>query len=135
MVGGCQFFYKFSGDDSKSTMKHVSLALAQMGEASTMDFMNVCHFPLSLTGTTFAWFTSLSACSISSWAQLEEKFHEHLYNGVHETRLSHLTSVHQGRDESILDFVKHFTDIKNRRFHLAILEQRFNRFSFQWLAL
>jgi hypothetical protein len=34
-------FYKFSGDDNKSTMEHVSLFLAQMGEANTMDFMNV----------------------------------------------------------------------------------------------
>jgi hypothetical protein len=33
--------YKFSGDDNKSTMEHVSLFLAQMGEANTMDFMNV----------------------------------------------------------------------------------------------
>ena len=61
-------FYKFSGDDNKSTMEHVSLLFAQMGEASTMDFMNVQHFPLSLTGTAFAWFTSLPACTIGSWA-------------------------------------------------------------------
>jgi len=34
-------FYKYSGDDSKSTMEHLTMILAQMGEASTMDFMNV----------------------------------------------------------------------------------------------
>jgi hypothetical protein len=39
--------------------------------------MNVRYFPLSLTGTTFTWFTSLPICSIDSWAELEETFHEH----------------------------------------------------------
>ena len=34
-------FYKFSGDDNKSTMERASMFLAQMGEASTMDFINV----------------------------------------------------------------------------------------------
>jgi len=82
----------FSGDDSKTTMEHVSMFLAQMGEASTIDVMNVWCFPLCLTGTTFTWFTSLTASSISSWAELEEKCHDHFYNGVHETRLSYISS-------------------------------------------
>jgi hypothetical protein len=68
-------FNKFSGDDSKSTMEHISMFLAQLGEASTYDFMKVCNFPLSLTNIAFAWFTSLLSCSIGSWAELEEKFH------------------------------------------------------------
>jgi hypothetical protein len=49
---------------------------------------------LSLTGTTFAWFTSLPSCSIGSWIELEERFYGHFYNGVNEMKLSHLTSVH-----------------------------------------
>jgi len=91
-----------------------------MGKVSTLDFMKVHHFPLSLTGTTFAWFTSLLHCSTGSWAELEEKFHAHFYNRVHKTRLSHLTSVHQGHDKSDLDFIKCFRDIKNRCFHVMI---------------
>ena len=35
------YFYKFSGEDNKSTMEHSSLFLAQLGETSTLDFMNV----------------------------------------------------------------------------------------------
>jgi hypothetical protein len=66
--------------------------------------MKVHNFHLSLTGTAFAWFMSLPSCSIGSWAELEEKFHNYVYNGCHETRLSHLKSVHQGHDESVLDF-------------------------------
>jgi hypothetical protein len=80
--------------------------LAQLDEASAYDFMKVRNFSLSLTSTAFAWFTSLLACSIGSWVELEEKFHSHFYTGVHKTRLSHLASVHQGRDESVLDFIK-----------------------------
>ena len=80
--------------------------LAQLGEASAFDFMKVRNFPLSLTSTAFAWFTSLPSCSIGSWAELEENFHIHFYNGAHETRLSHLASVCQGRDEPVLDFLK-----------------------------
>jgi hypothetical protein len=116
-------FYKFSGDDSRSSMEHISTFLVQMGEVSTLDFMNGCYFPLSFTGTAFVWFTSLQHCSIGLWSQLEEKFHAHFYNGVHETRLSHLTSVRQGRDESILDSIKRFRDTKNRCFHLMISER------------
>jgi hypothetical protein len=87
--------------------------LTQLGEASAYDFMKIHNFPLSLTGTAFAWFTSLPACSIGSWAELEEIFYSHFCTGVHETILSHLASVHQGHDESILDFVKRFREIKN----------------------
>jgi hypothetical protein len=53
-------------------MEHVIMFLAQLGEASAYDFMKVHNFPLSFTGTTFAWFTSLPSCSISSWAELEK---------------------------------------------------------------
>jgi hypothetical protein len=113
-------FNKFSGDDSKSTMEHISMFLAQLDEVSAYDFMKVRNFPLSLTDTAFAWFTSSPACSIGSWAELEEKFHSHFYTNIHETRLSHLASVHQGRDKSVLDFVKRFREIKNRCFHLMI---------------
>jgi hypothetical protein len=88
-------FNKFSDDESKSTMEHISMFLAQLGEASAYDFMKVRNFPLSLTSTVFAWFTSLPACSIGSWAELEKKFHSHFYIGVYKTRLSHLASVRQ----------------------------------------
>jgi hypothetical protein len=107
--------------------------LAQFGEAGAYDFMKVCNFPLSLTA--FAWFTSLPACSIGSWAELEEKFHSHFYTGVYKTRLSHLASVRQSRDESVLDFVKRFREIKNRCFHLMISERDLTDLCFAGLRL
>ena len=57
-------FQKFSGNDNKSTMEHVSMYLAQLG--STEDYMRCHNFPLSLTGTAFSWFTSLPTCTIST---------------------------------------------------------------------
>jgi hypothetical protein len=97
--------------------------LAQLGEASAYDFMKVRNFLLSLASTAFAWFISLPSCSISSWAELEEKFHSHFYSGAQETKLSHLASVRQGRDELVVDFFKRFREIKNRCFHLIISER------------
>lgn len=38
--------------------------VAHMGEAITMEVINVHYFNLSLTGTTFAWFTTLPTCYI-----------------------------------------------------------------------
>jgi hypothetical protein len=103
-------------------MEHISMFLAQLGEASAYDFMKVHNFPLSLTSIAFAW-SSLPACSIGSWVELEEKFHSHFYTGIHETRLSYFASVRQGHNESVLDFVKRFREIKNRCFHLMIFKR------------
>src|SRR6185312_15483224 len=69
-------------------------------------------FSLSLTGTAFFWFSSLTPNSICSWDKLEQKFHDHFYNGDNETKLTDLTSVRQGRDESIQEYFKKFKDIK-----------------------
>jgi hypothetical protein len=95
-------------------MEHVSMYLAQLGEASALDYMTIRNFPLSLTGTTFAWFTSLPPLCINSWAKLEEKFHSHFYTGTQETRLSHLTSIKQMHDETVVEFFNRVREIKKR---------------------
>jgi hypothetical protein len=56
-------------------------------------------------------------------ATLEEKFHEHFYNGTGKLTLSNLISIKQGHDEFVLDFVKRFREIKNRCFSLIISEK------------
>ena len=81
-------FVKFSGDDSKTTLGHVSQYLAQLGEAGSTEALRVRYFPLSLTDTTFSWFSSLGSGSISLWEQLEQKFHEHFYDGTNEMKLT-----------------------------------------------
>ena len=53
-------FIKFNGDDSCTTWEHISQYVLQMGEAGLNDALRVRLFSLSLTGTTFSWFSSLA---------------------------------------------------------------------------
>ena len=55
--------------------------------------------------------------------ELEQKFHDHFYNADNETKLTDLTSVRQGRDESIHEYFKRFKDNKNRCFNLLLFEK------------
>jgi hypothetical protein len=64
-------FSKFSGDVGKTTLKHVGQFILQCGEASANDTLKLRMLTLSLSGTAFTWFTSLSPNSIFTWAQLE----------------------------------------------------------------
>ena len=80
-------------------------------------------FSLSLTGMAFSWFSSLAPNSIRSWDELEKKFHDLFYSGDNETKLTDLTSVRQGRDESIHEYFKRFKDIKNECFNLSLSEK------------
>jgi hypothetical protein len=59
-------FVKFSGDDNRTTWEHISQYTAQLGEAGTYNSLKVRLFSLSLTGTAFAWFSSLAPNSIDS---------------------------------------------------------------------
>ena len=95
----------FSGEGKKTTWEHVSQYLAQLGEASSRDEWKVRYFPLSLTGTAFSWFSALPLGSITTWFQLEQKFHDHFYSGDNDLKLYHLTSVKQKHDESVSDYV------------------------------
>jgi hypothetical protein len=83
-----------------------------MGEASSADYLNVRLFPLSLSDIAFSWFSTLPSGSILTWAHLEQRFRDHFYSKENELKLSHLTSVKQQYDESIVDYIKRFRDIK-----------------------
>jgi hypothetical protein len=65
-------FSKFNGEDGKTTLEHVSQFILQCGEASANDALKLRMFPLSLSGTVFTWFTSLTPNSIFTWSQLEK---------------------------------------------------------------
>ena len=113
-------FIKFSGEDNRTTQEHISQYIAQLGEASTYDSLKVSLFSLSLTGTAFAWFSSLVPNSIDPWDQLEQKFHDHFFSGSYQLKLTDLTSVKQGRDESVSDYLKYFKEVKNHSFNLSL---------------
>jgi hypothetical protein len=70
------------------------------------DVHKIRMFPISLTGAAFNWFTSLPPNSIDSFLSLEQKFHDYIYNGEVELRLSDLTSLRQQYTEIISDYLR-----------------------------
>jgi hypothetical protein len=80
-------------------------------------------FPLSLSGTAFNWFTSLSPNSVDNWPSLEQKFHEYFYNGEVELRLSDLTAVRQRYSEMASENIRWFKETRNKCYNLTIGEK------------
>nr|ABA97060.1 retrotransposon protein, putative, unclassified [Oryza sativa Japonica Group] len=126
-------FTKFSGEDGKTTWEHVGQFLAQCGEANS-DTFKLRLFSLSLSGNDFTWFTSLPANSIHTWAQLEEQFHDYFYTGETELRLCDLTSVKQKYNESVVDYIKRFRDVRNRCYTLNIIDRDLAGLAFNGLV-
>jgi hypothetical protein len=67
-------FSKFSREDDKTILEHVSQFILQCGKASANDTLKLRMFPLFLYVTAFTWFTSLAPNSIFTWAQIEQSF-------------------------------------------------------------
>jgi hypothetical protein len=89
----------------------------------SIDALKIRLFSLSLTGTAFSYFSSLSPNSVDSLEQLEHKFHDHFYSPENELKLLDLTSVRQGHDESVSDYIMRFRDTKNQCFNLMFSEK------------
>lgn len=106
-------FSKFSGQDDVSTIEHVGQFLAQCGEAACEEALRVRFFPLSLSRSAFTWFASLLPNSIQGWADPEKQFHKYFFAGMHEMKLTDLTTVRQRNDESVSDYVQRFCDIRS----------------------
>jgi hypothetical protein len=98
----CTDFVQFSGEDNHTTWEHISQYIAQLSEASAHGSFKVRLFSLSLTGTAFAWFSSLAPNSIHSSNQLEQSFHDHFFSGDYQLKLTDLTSVKQGKTKQSL---------------------------------
>jgi hypothetical protein len=114
---------KFTGYDAKTTYEHIGQFLAQVNNVGMTDIHNIRMFPLSLTGTTFNWFTSLPPNSIDSWVSLEQKFYDYFYNGEVELRLSDLTSLRQKYTKTIFHYLRQFREVRNRSYNLTIAEK------------
>ena len=84
----------------------------QTSELGIADVYRIKLFPRSLSGVAFTWFLSLAPNSITTWSQLEQKFHEYSYSGETELRLSELTMVRQKYNESVHDYIRRFRDKK-----------------------
>jgi hypothetical protein len=57
---------KFTSDDAKTTYEHIEQFLMQVNDVDITDVHRVRLFPLSLTGITFNYFTSLSPNSVDT---------------------------------------------------------------------
>jgi hypothetical protein len=66
-------FVRFTGDDARTTYEHIGQFPAQVNDTGIMDVHKIRLFPLSLSGTTFNWFTSLAPNSIDNWPTLEQR--------------------------------------------------------------
>jgi hypothetical protein len=88
-------FLKFMGEDSRTTHEHIGQFLAQINDVGIMDVHRVRLFPLSLSGNTISWFTSLASNTVDTWQALEQKFYDYFNNGGVELKLSDLTAVRQ----------------------------------------
>ena len=99
-------FAKFTGQDSTSTIEHVSRYLTQLGEASIEEAHRVRFFSLSLSGPAFTWFSSLPVNSIANWTDLEKKFHIYFYTGIGEKKITDLMTIRQKTNESVPSFFR-----------------------------
>jgi hypothetical protein len=113
-------FTKFSGQDDTSTVEHIARYLMQLGEASSEEAFRVRYFPMSLTGPAFQWFTSLSPQSVGTWRESERKFHAHYFSGSTEKKLIDLTTLKQRHNETPLEFLRRFREVKCMCFSLNL---------------
>jgi hypothetical protein len=92
----------------------------QLGEASSEEAFRVRYFPMSLTGPAFQWFSSLPPKSVSTWRELERKFHAHYFSGSTEKKLIDLTNLKQRHNETPLEFLRRFREVKGMCFSLNL---------------
>jgi hypothetical protein len=113
-------FTKFYGQDDTSTVEHIARYLMHLGEASADEAFKVRYFPLSLTCSVFQWFTSLPPKSVGTWRELEQKFHAHYFSGSTEKKLIDLTTLKQRHNETPLEFLRRFKEVKGMCFSLTL---------------
>ena len=123
----------FSGQDSMCTVEHISRFLIQCGEVVGINALKTQMFLLSLSGSSFAWFSSLPANSIITWADLEMQFDKYSFAGVHEMKRTDLTAIRQRNDKHITDYVQRFGDIRSRCFILSLSNSHLAELAFQGL--
>jgi len=115
-------FAKFNGQDSTSTIEHVSQYLTQLGEASIEEAHRVRFFSLSLSGPAFTWFSSLAVNSIANWSDLKKKFYTYFYTGIGERKIIDLTTIKQMANESGAEFLQRFQETRNLCFSLNLTD-------------
>jgi hypothetical protein len=73
-----------------------------------------------LTGLAFQWFTSLPPQSVGTWRELEQKFHTHYFSSSIEKKLIDPTTLKQRHNETPLEFLRRFREVKGMCFSLNL---------------
>jgi hypothetical protein len=113
-------FTKFSGQDETSTMEHITRFIIQYGEAGNIDALRIRLFSSSLSGPAFSWFTSKLANFIIKWFDLERRFHNYFFSGIHEMKITDLTRLKQRNNETIVGFIQRFKEVRNKCYSLNL---------------
>jgi hypothetical protein len=126
-------FTKFSRQDEKSTMEHITRFIIQCGEAGNVDALRIRLFSSSLSGSAFSCFTSLPANSIIKWSDLEQQFHNYFFSSINEMKITDLTRLKQRNDETVAGFVQRFREVRNKCYSLNWGDKQLDELAFQGL--
>lgn len=107
-------FSLFTSEDDQSTQEHVNRFIALCGDTTYGDFWKLRLFPLSLSKTTFTWYTSLPSNSIFSWDQMETMFHNQFQRVVPDVSITDLSAMKQHNNEPIDQFMFRLKKARNR---------------------
>jgi hypothetical protein len=124
-------FTKFSGQDEKSTMEHITRFIIQCGEEGNVDALKIRLFSSSLSGSAFSWFTSLPANSIIKWPDLEQQFHNYFFSSINDMKITDLTRLKQRNDETVARFVQRFREVRNKCYSLNLGDNQLAELAFQ----
>jgi hypothetical protein len=116
-------FLMFISEDTKTNCEHIGQFLVQINDVGIMDVHRARLFPLSLSGNTFSWFTSLTPNIVDTWQTLEQKFHDYFYNREVELKLLDLTVVRQKCEEMVPEYLRWFRETRNKCYNLTIEEK------------
>jgi hypothetical protein len=126
-------FLKFIGEDTKTNREHIGQFLMQINDVGIMDVHRARLFPLSLSGNTFSWFTSLTPNTVDTWQTLEQKFNDYFYNREVELKLLDLTVVRQKCEETVPKYLRQFRETRNKCYNLTIGEKDLTDLAFAGL--
>jgi hypothetical protein len=114
-------------------MEHITRFIIQCGEAGNVDALRIHLFSSSLSGPTFSLFTSLPANSIIKWSDLEQQFHNYIFSGINEMKITDLTRLKQRNDETVAGFVQRFREVRNKCYSLNLGDKQLAEQAFQGL--
>lgn len=78
--------------------------------------------------------SSLPSNSIKRWADLEKQLHKYFFVGINEMKLTYLALLKQQVDESVLEYIQRFCDVRGRCYSLSLSDAQLAELVFQGLS-